>query len=168
MSFEDVDEIVAGFHMPKNARLVPFNPTHILLMKLDPWQQSLLETWPNYLAHLEASTARGPGYTCLLDGAPLLSFGCFNTTPGVGEAWLIRDDSIIEFPLSVCRAARSFFGLIDGVLLVHRLQFTVAKDNKTALRFAKFFKFEQEGVLRQFAPNRDDYIIMSRIYERSD
>ena len=62
MSFEDVDEIVAGFHMPKNARLVPFNPTHILLMKLDPWQQSLLETWPDYLAHLKASTARGPAY----------------------------------------------------------------------------------------------------------
>tara|TARA_Y100000592_G_C5464050_1_gene315653 strand:- start:1264 stop:1773 length:510 start_codon:yes stop_codon:yes gene_type:complete len=160
-----VDEIVATITIPPNVRIVRFSVSHILLMDLDPWQQSLIESYPDYLPHLEARTQTGAGYTYLIEGKPSLSFGIVPVWQGVADAWMIRDNVVSQYAVSVCRGARLFFDLVPVTLQLHRLQFTVAKANITAIKFAEFLKFRREGLLREYTPNHEDYIAMARIYE---
>jgi hypothetical protein len=146
-------------------RFVDFSLAHVYLLDLDPWQRANMEAHPNYIGMLRSYASMGPAITALHDGKPVLSFGVVPLHPGVAEAWMLRGDLVSAHPLSVAYGARMFFDHIGQIMRLWRCQIGVQSTNDRATRFAKFLKFETEGLMRQFGPEQSDFYMMARLYD---
>ena len=149
-------------------RFVDFSLAHVYLLDLDPWQRANMEAHPDYMGMLQSYAQTGPAITALYDGKPVLSFGIVPFWPGVAEAWMLRGDSVSAHPHSVGRGARMFFDHIGHIMGLWRCQFGVQSTNDRATRFARFLKFETEGLMRQFGPEQSDFYMMARLYDGRD
>jgi len=145
-------------------RFVNFSMAHVYLLDLDPWQKANMEAHPDYMGMLQSYAQTGPAITALDDGKPALSFGVVPFYPGVAEAWMLRGDLVSAHPLSVAYGARMFFDHLGHIMGLWRCQIGVQSSNDRATRFAKFLKFETEGLMRQFGPERSDFYMMARLY----
>lgn len=146
-------------------RFVDFSLAHVYLLDLDPWQRGNMEAHPDYMGMLQSYARTGPAITALYDGKPVLSFGVVPFYPGVAEAWMLRGDLVSAHPLSVGYGARMFFDHIGHIMGLWRCQIGVQSANDRATRFAKFCKFETEGLMRQFGPEGSDFYMMARLYD---
>jgi hypothetical protein len=102
-------------------------------------------------------------YSLFFDGKPMAAVGISSFWSGVGEVWFMPGKLIYEHSFSVGRKLKK---MIDDLIDrggFFRVQCVVKKQDKRAVRFAKFLGGEIEGVLRQYGPDRSDYFIMGRI-----
>ena len=146
-------------------RFVNFSVAHVYLLGLDPWQRANMEAHPNFFESLRAYSAKGISLTALSDGKPVLSFGVMPFWPGVAEVWMLRGATVSDHGLAVAYGARLFFNQIGPICGLWRAQISVQSDNKRATKFAQFCKFEVEGLMRDFGPEKSDYFLMSRLYQ---
>lgn len=145
-------------------RAVPYSRVHLLLMRHDKFQQVYFDDIPNY-ADLVAIAARsGPSFTILNKGRVLYSAGIYLRHLGCAEAWMLSDTSLPRFKIAVCQGAKSFFDLVGPALGAHRAQIIVNLENSTAVNWAKWLKFQSEGVLKEYGSDKSDHLMMSRIY----
>ena len=91
---------------------------------------------------------------------------CGGITPmwdGVGEVWLLGSHRVKENKTSLTRAVYDTLGFLMDNNNYWRLQGTVLANWESGLRFARFFGFEQEGVMKKYGPDQQDYIRVARI-----
>ena len=62
------------------------------------------------------------------------------------------------------KASKLFFDYAANKLEMKRLQITVCSRNIPAYKWAKVCYFEDEGILRNYGPQGDDYYMMSRVF----
>ena len=149
---------------PPNARIVQFRKEHIYKMNFDKPQQILIDSMPSYADWLEVQAHMGVSVTIIMDGQPILCFGFIPLWPGVAEAWMLFDEQIRSRIIPFGRGAFRIFSLIATVLELQRLQMFVSSDNNLSIRFAEFCKFNQEGLLKKYGPDKKDYYIYARLY----
>ena len=133
-------------------------------MRFDAYQLSVMRTFPDYEKSLEHMAAAGDAYTALIEGQPVMCWGLIELWPGVAEAWMLRDEAISRHATTLARCAYDYFLQVGVELSLNRCQFSVNSHNKRAIRFARYLKFEVEGVLRKYAPDGSDYLMMARLY----
>ena len=151
-------------NLPSHVKLVKFSTAHLRLMRFDAWQLSVMRTFPDYEQSLEQMAAAGEAYTALIDGQPVMCWGLIELWPGVAEAWMLRDEAISQHAVTLARCAFDYFLQVGAELALNRCQFSVSAGNERAVRFAKYLRFEVEGVLRRYAPDGSDYLMMARLY----
>ena len=147
------------------AKYVDFSIAHVYMLELDQWQRANMEAHPGYMEMLKAYSAVGPAITALYKGKPVLSFGVVPLWPGVSEAWMLRGEAVSNHGLAVAYGARLFFDQIGPVCGLWRCQIGVQTSNERATKFAKYLKFNVEGLMEQFGPEGSDFYMMARLYK---
>jgi hypothetical protein len=133
-------------------------------MELHPIQQRSFDIWPKSYAQLEAQAECGPAYTVMVDGIVMATFGAVEILPGVAEAWLVRDNRIAAYRVSMGRNSRMFFDQLGPAMKLQRCQMSVDVSFASAIRYAEWCRFEVEGVMRKFGIEGQDNLMMARIY----
>ena len=99
--------------------------------------------------------------TLMADDEPILCSGIIDLWPGVGEGWFISTDQLSEHPVTLARATKEVLHHEIDDRGYWRVQVNVRSDWGTAIRFAKFLGFKNEGLMKKFGPDKVDYVRMS-------
>jgi len=135
---------------------VPYQPEHFLKVSSNSVEMLMNDK-------LSADIhAYFPATTLLNDGVPIACWGVHEIWKGVGEVWAAIDKDILTI------APREFVigtaGVFNEMLVhFHRLQCFVRADIEQANNFVKHYGFVEEGVLRQYSPDKEDYIMYARL-----
>mgnify|MGYP005628823627 FL=1 len=82
---------------------------------------------------------------------------------GAGEGWVLVSPECLDVPASFARYTRRAF---DGILQetqLRRVQASIHVDDNRAYRFARWLGFEDEGLMRKYGVDGDDYFRMARV-----
>ena len=103
------------------------------------------------------------GYTLTDDGVILGMGGIHKMWGRVAEGWFfISKQGKIKYK-SVVKHTYYMFDVIETENELDRIQASVSADDPTAIRFAKWLGFENEGLMRQYGVDGGDYYRMARI-----
>jgi len=92
--------------------------------------------------------------------------GCGGFTPlwpGVAEIWLYLNPESFKKKKTALRLMRHILNDIIQREKYHRIQAVVLKEYDTGIRFAEFFGFENEGLMRSYTTDKEDFYRYSRL-----
>ena len=101
----------------------------------------------------------GWSYTVIDNGHLIACVGISEMWQGMGEAWFVGSSQLNKKSRSFLRLAKS--GIYEKVANEHglrRVQAACLASWPTALRFAKFMGFQEEGLMKAYGQNGEDYI----------
>lgn len=139
-----------------------------------PWhlhQIDVGENWDIYREHrLQQPNCGvcGPAYTLYHEGDIIGIGGIDDIMDGVGAAWLFLGKDFLKHKKTLIRVISNVFIKHGGGY--HRIHAVVnrnmlPKDQKRLKRFAEFFGFKKEAIMRKFDSEKNDYLLMARIQE---
>lgn len=146
-------------------KIVEWSPMHFRLCDYNDFDRNTFRRFPNYMELLEHYIRSGVAYTAICDGEVLAMWGAWDLWDGVSEAWLIPSRNVDRKTISFHRGALLFFDLFCRRNRTKRLQIHVCSANLRAVRWAERCYFEKEGVLRNYGPGGEDYIIYARVFD---
>lgn len=118
--------------------VIPFEVSHLRLMKVQPAQQAVLQhVTDDFLSLLENTNA----FTAVVDGEVIACAGVIEYYKGRGEAWSYLSADLGSNMVAVYRAIKSYLDTVD----VRRIEITVDTDFAEGHRFAKLLGFELEA-----------------------
>ncbi len=85
--------------------------------------------------------------------------------PGVGTAWIIIDKLFINYPKKLLQVCREIIQESFEFLNLHRVQMDIDLQYKENIRFSRALGFHEEGVMKWFGPNKEDYARYVRFKE---
>ena len=94
--------------------------------------------------------------------------GCGGFTPlrtGVAEVWLYLNPDAFKRKKVALRLMRHILNDIIQREKYHRLQAVVLKGYKEGMRFAEFFGFENEGLMKKYTTDKEDFYRYARIID---
>lgn len=153
------------FRTTAGQSIVRFDVRHLNRMEFKEPEASQIRDDPDMIPSIIRSHNREASWTGLYRGKPVLCFGLRIVSRGVAEAWMLPGKDIQDHAISLGRGGRKIFThyLDSGVF--RRIQIGVEANNDIAFRFARWLGFEVEGIMRKFAADGGDYVLMSRISE---
>lgn len=150
--------------LPKNSPLiwVPFNPGHVMTLKIDPSIKDTLPKNQSLASMIEAQANQGHAITVILHGKPAAVFGVVDVWDGVGEMWLNCEERLRKYGKTMTRAAQIYADYMVISKNLHRLQITVRCVDLRAVRWGLALGFENEGLMKKYGADGSDYFMMSR------
>lgn len=106
---------------------------------------------------------KGKTVCVLFNGKPILAGGVMNLWHSVGEAWIVIAPEAAESGYRTAKSVREYFDLIILAGCFRRVQCAVRSDFDVGIKFAKFLKFEEEGLMKKYDQDGFDYIRFARI-----
>ena len=98
-----------------------------------------------------------------VDNNPLAIWGANVFWEGVCETYaFFTNKAVNEYKVTVSREAKKYMEYLHR-LGFRRIQATVQMSNPTSLKWHKWLGFKEEGIMRKYGIDGDDYIMMSRI-----
>lgn len=82
--------------------------------------------------------------------------------PGVAHVGMVLTTNIQNHPVSIVKFFRKLMEVKMPQHKCHRLQMEVMKGYTTGQRWATALGFIQEGIMRKFGPNQEDFILYAR------
>ena len=101
-----------------------------------------------------------PGYSGFVDDEYAFSAGIVESL-GVGTVWVITTPLVEKYPLWFTKAVRNMLNAGKDLYKLQRIQATVLKENKKAIKWIEFLGFEREGLMRKYVGG--DHYLYSRI-----
>tara|TARA_Y100001951_G_C11216315_1_gene225989 strand:+ start:235 stop:726 length:492 start_codon:yes stop_codon:yes gene_type:complete len=86
--------------------------------------------------------------------------GCGGFTPqwtGVADIWMYLQPDAFKRKKVALKLMKYVLNDIIERKQFHRIQAVVLKDYKEGIRFAEFFGFKNEGLMRQYSMNKEDF-----------
>ena len=77
---------------------------------------------------------------------------------GVAEAWFVLGVKGQEFPYRMAKIVKKMIMTMIEENNLFRLQASICSNDEKAVRFIKWLKFEEEGIMKKFGPDGADYI----------
>jgi hypothetical protein len=144
--------------------IVPFEPRHLLEYQGDWRNDNEVMRMVSNETYFAALAAAGPAFSGFdRHGRLLGTVGINILWPGVGEAWAVFTESVNAIPIAfhrvMKRGLRTHFEALD----LHRLHAVVAATDERAKRWIIALGFDREGTLREYGPNRADYIMYAMV-----
>ena len=99
--------------------------------------------------------------TLLSDNEPIACLGISFQEWGKAEAWALLSNSFKDYKLSIYKMAKAGLGMISTEY--HRIQATVDPGYPETIRWIEALGFEYEGRLRKYGPDKQDYLMYSRV-----
>ena len=130
------------------------------LVKLEDKHIKNIETDFEFSEHHRSLLCRDntSGYAALLDNHVVAIGGVSCLWEGVAEGWFIIGNIGKLFPLALARIVKKMVSRIILENNLFRLQASVCSNDKKAVRFIKWLKFTEEGIMKKFGPDGVDYI----------
>jgi hypothetical protein len=144
-------------------RIVPYTPEHaeeILAGRLNDGTPSITYSFADYVERYDVPSM---SFTSIKNGHVVACGGVTPMWEGVGEVWLLGSDKVSENKASLARAVYDTLSSLAEHNGYWRLQGTVLANWKQGLRFARFLGFEEEGLMKKYGPDKQDYIRVARI-----
>ena len=103
------------------------------------------------------------GFTVEDSGTVLAVGGVHVMWFGAGEGWVLVSPEALAVPTSFARYTKRAFDSILQETELRRVQASIHIDDDRAYKFARWLGFEDEGVMRKYGVDGDDYYRMARI-----
>ena len=103
------------------------------------------------------------GFTVCEHDKPIAVGGVHLLWEGVAECWLLASQDAIEKPVSLARYTKKYFNAIIKLNALRRAQATVFHGDSKALAFAEWLGMENEGLMKKYGPNGEDYFRVARV-----
>ena len=103
------------------------------------------------------------GFTVCEDDKPIAVGGVHLLWEGVAECWLLASQNAVEKPVSLARYTKKYFNAIIKLNALKRAQATVFHGDSKALAFAEWLGMENEGLMKKYGPNGEDYFRVARV-----
>ena len=104
-------------------------------------------------------------WTGLQDGKIVGCGGFTPLWPGVAEIWMILSPKAFKRKKLALKLMKRVLNDIIQRKGYHRIQATVLKGYKEGIRFAEFFGFENEGLMKQYTKDKEDFYRYARIFD---
>lgn len=104
----------------------------------------------------------GTAVTIFKGNKALAIIGVVMLWGGVGEMWAIFDNDARQYKKTMLKSAITFCDISFRYLHLHRLQITVRTDDNRAFNYADHLDFKVESVMKQYGPDKVDYLLMTR------
>jgi hypothetical protein len=141
-------------------KLIPFRAAHVDLFT--PRWPGSVEGGANPDSLLAGETS-GPAWTLIVDGRVIGCGGVMLLWPGVGEGWMLPGTDTHRHKLALHRTVgRQIVELQDHERL-RRLQTIVNVNYPESARWLSRLGFENEGLMKRFGVNGDDYWRLARV-----
>ena len=101
-----------------------------------------------------------PGYSGFVDDEYAFSAGIVESL-GVGTVWVLTTPLVEKYPLWFSKAVRNMLNAGTDLYKLERVQATVLKENKKAIKWIEFLGFEREGLMRKYVGG--DHYLYARI-----
>ena len=144
--------------------ILPFVPAHMEQIKISQDDTQMFAAIPDMQTRLEYVSNQKPAWTIFYKGQPALVMGLEYKWDTNYEAWLVPGKLSIEHGSLLSRGAKRFFDKIGAKLGLRRMQIVVCVDREKAVQWARFLRFEREGLMRCYGPEGKDYYMYARIY----
>lgn len=132
--------------------IVAFEPAHVDLMRVQPWQ----------VGEVDASSLAAPygmAWTALADGEVIACAGLVEMWRGRACAWGLLSADAGRHMTALTREIRS---RLDGVAF-RRIEIAVAAGFVAGARWARLLGFEVEGYARAYLPGGCDAVLFARV-----
>tara|TARA_R100001594_G_C3997544_1_gene253880 strand:- start:283 stop:777 length:495 start_codon:yes stop_codon:yes gene_type:complete len=144
-------------------KLIDFHPTLLSMMDIRKEDQVFFNHIEHFDQVISGYSHLGHSYVAVHHGRPLAVFGVIPLWGGVAEAWLITDSKLGSIARPFHRVTKLMFDLFMSELCLFRLQVTVHTGNVRAIKWIKTLYFQEEGRLRKYGPDKEDFFMFSRI-----
>jgi len=148
----------------RNLVILPFVPEHMQQIGLSAADRNMFAAIPDIDARLEHVAREKTAWTIFYQQQPALVMGLEYKWATNHEAWLVPGKLAIEHGSLLSRGAKRFFDKIGDKLGLRRMQIVVCVDREKAVQWAKFLRFEREGLMRCYGPEGKDYYMYARTY----
>ena len=143
--------------------VIDFEPAMIPMIKPRDTDQTFFDHIPDFKTILAGYKEIGHAYYFCHQGKPICMFGVVPLWPGVGETWLITDVSMSDHARPFHYTARIMLARFMSELQLVRLQISVHAQNVRGYKWAQSVKFNDEGLMKNFGPDGNDFYMMARI-----
>lgn len=103
------------------------------------------------------------GYTLYQDKDILCIGGIHGLWNGVGEAWFLIGKEGYDNPKSVAKHTFFMFEHLQQEYGFIRVQASVAKKDRKAIRFVEWLGFKNEGIMEKYGPDGLDYYRYAKV-----
>jgi|TARA_R110000823_G_scaffold283636_1_gene401813 hypothetical protein len=162
MYSNNIVEILKAMPNVKKAYFLPFHIDHTKKFEGIINYETKTISLADRIGYLDVQSKSGPAITAFVNNVPVAVFGCVILWNGVGEAWSVFSEKARRYPIAMTKGAISFFDIVQILFNLHRLQITVNCNDKRAVSWAKYLKFESEGIMKKYSADKDDTYIMRR------
>jgi len=121
------------------------------------------EPVPGFYAYVAQMRVQGMSWSAEIDGTIVASAGLIPLWAGHAEAWMIGGDEIPRHAISVARQLRVMFDDVMWQHGIYRAQANIHCRFERAIRLAEWLGFEQEGLMRRFGAEGDDYFRYAKV-----
>ena len=149
-------------------KLIPFHYTHLNMMEFRESEYSLINSFIDYEEKIKTCPVEGLSFSGVCFGDIVCCFGIIPLWQGVYEAWLLPCKDLTKNKLRFHKSILKFFDYVADRLNIHRLQINVNRQNCLAYKWAKKCYFTEEGLLREYGPDKSDFYIMSRLFNYNE
>ena len=101
-----------------------------------------------------------PSYSGFVDDEYAFSAGIVDSL-GVGTVWVLTTPLVEKYPLWFSKAVRNMLNAGTDLYKLERVQATVLKENKKAVKWIEFLGFEREGLMRKYVGG--DHYLYARV-----
>jgi RimJ/RimL family protein N-acetyltransferase len=140
-------------------KVVPFEPWHLNWISFTPIAIGALSNCDINLEQQGKYLAQaGRAYTWMAKGRIISCAGMTPLWKGVADFWsYFGVDTFSGNRRVVLRAFRVYLEEFHTEYRLHRLQAVIKADFPEGIKFAKFYGFENEGLLKNYGPDREDF-----------
>lgn len=104
----------------------------------------------------------GDAYMAIVDDKLIAMAGIYKFIEGVGQVWMFFNREAAYYAKTIVEAINYYIKTIMEKNNYHRIQTICPKGSISANRFIKFFGFQEEGIMRQFA-NGQDFVMYAKL-----
>ena len=145
--------------------LVPFKAHHVEHVDMRPLDAQVFLSVPHSPSAVRAYETGGYSWTAILDGRDteprvptiLGMGGIVPVWQGVACGWLLTACGIEHYAKFLHRTVTNVLNLAINDLRLHRIETTILASHSISQRWAERLGFKNEGLMRKFDMNGNDY-----------
>lgn len=165
---DDYAALTEACGLPRfDCQLVPFHPALLQMMDLREPDRVFFDHIPQFDKVIEAYDTMGHAIVGCHRGKPIIIVGCIKLWNGVGELWMLTDAAITSVVRPFWTATTRLLDIFTAEMQIVRMQCAVCSHNAPAIRFIEYLKFEREGLLQSYGPDRSDYFMYAKVDDGS-
>jgi RimJ/RimL family protein N-acetyltransferase len=107
----------------------------------------------------------GYAYTVFHNDEVMACCGVMHISNGVAEIWTVTGRLVDEHPFAFHKISKEIVKEALEINSLHRLQCVVDANYKKSIKWLKSLGFEEEGLLRKYSAQAEDYYIYSIVRE---
>jgi hypothetical protein len=149
----------------QNTELVGFKWEHLDNIKMRDFDKRGFSAVPDSSKQLEYYLNNGIVYTGKVYGCVAMIGGVCTIWPKVGFVWVLTSPLVERYKVFFHKACIQIIEMGIDLGELHRVETTIKDDHIVSRRWAERLGFEQEGFMRKYDTEGNNYCLYARIIE---